>query len=64
MNNVFSCVYNFIFTLWNSKAIPQGESNILISMFCHDFRLPFDKLRAGYRKSRQNGSCFIFFTTG
>ncbi len=29
-------------------------------MFCHDFRLPFAKLRAGYRKSRQNGFCFIF----
>ncbi len=57
MNNVFSCVYNFIFTLWNSKAIPQGESDILISMFCHDFQLR-------HRKSRQNGSCFIFFTTG
>ncbi len=35
--------------------------DILYYMFCHDFRLPFDKLRAGYRKSRQNGSCVFLY---
>ncbi len=52
-----------LFALWNLKTIPKGESDILIFMFCHDFRLPFDKLRAGHRKSRQNRS-WVFLYLG